>query len=61
MDTNTDFDIYGEAPTIPIGLKPKEDIVNQLKKIDYNLLGCKVGTVWKVSKSESKPKIKRLI
>ncbi len=60
-DLSTDFDIFGDPPTIPIGLKPNEDIVSQLNKLDYNLLGCKVGTVWKVSKRSDKPKLKRLV
>lgn len=53
-------DWFGDdVNTIPIELRPNEDIVNQLSKLDYNLLGCRVGTVWKVIKAEKK--IKQLI
>lgn len=51
-DIDTDLDLFGNLSTIPVGLKHNEDIVSQLKRLDYNLLGCKVGTVWKVIKKE---------
>ena len=45
--------------TFPVGLRPKEDLVSQLCKLDAGLLGCKVGTVWKVSRKTFK--IRRVI
>lgn len=52
----TDFDLFGDMQTIPVGLRPHDDIVSQLNKLDYNLLGCRVGTVWKVCKRDQKIK-----
>ena len=52
-----DFDPFGKFETFPIPLRPKEDIVTQLcNKKNIDLLCCRVGTVWKVFKSEGRIK-----
>ena len=53
------LDLFGEVLTIPIGLRPNEDVVTQLSKLDYGLIGCRVGTVWKVNKGVGK--VKKLV
>jgi len=51
--------LFGNVETIPLGLKPNEDAVTQLKNFNGSFLGCKVGSVWKVHKNDSK--IKKLM
>lgn len=51
-----DFNPFGDVPTFPVSLHPDEDVVTQLSQLDYSLLGCKVGTVWKISKDVKKMK-----
>jgi len=51
--------MFGDMPSIPIGLRPNEDILTQLERLEYSLLGCKVGSVWRVHKNIGK--IKRMV
>jgi len=57
--TEQQIDLFGDVPSIPIPMWQEENIFTQLTKIEKNILGCTVGSIWKVTKSNKK--IKRLL
>lgn len=50
IDPKTDASLLWQSSTIPVSLDPDKDVVTQLKNLNTSFLGCKVGSVWKVSK-----------
>lgn len=53
-ELSEDCPIFGEMMTVPVGLQPNEDLYNEVFGLDPELLGCKIGSVWKVSRKTKK-------
>jgi len=54
---NLGFEPFGDInKLIPLNLKLDEDVVKQIKNLDPLVLGCEIGSVWKVNKQTKRIK-----